>query len=365
VKPLVGITGRRLAAGSVLSYHPRFHDMHIDVYWSDNGRRVLEAGGIPVLLPFESADSGVIDRLDALLVTGGQDVHPDLWGGNPAFADADADPRRDANVHDRERDEYEIALVRAAVERRLPVLGICRGHQVLNVALGGTLVEDITIDGIVHAAEEPPPTPGHADHIVTFTVDSIAHSIYGGSTQTNSLHHQAVKECGVARGARPGVPVADEDRARIPGERHCLAGFRVDGRRASEARAGHADSRHQDDRLVPTVLMNVVEGWPGRDEQAAPVVTAKDRRVGGVGAGVNVVDDVSTFGDAPHAGTPCVGDPQVAVGVEGDAVRNHQHVLACLFQRPGKPRNAEVGPYSAIRQRAVGPNVPSTYPTRE
>jgi len=196
VKPLVGITGRRLAAGSVLSYHPRFHDMHIDVYWSDNGRRVLEAGGIPVLLPFESADSGVIDRLDALLVTGGQDVHPDLWGGNPAFADADADPRRDANVHDRERDEYEIALVRAAVERRLPVLGICRGHQVLNVALGGTLVEDITIDGIVHAAEEPPPTPGHADHIVTFTVDSIAHSIYGGSTQTNSLHHQAVKECG-------------------------------------------------------------------------------------------------------------------------------------------------------------------------
>ncbi|MDX1888667.1 gamma-glutamyl-gamma-aminobutyrate hydrolase family protein [Mycolicibacterium sp. 050158] len=199
MKPLIGITGRRLAAGSVLSYHPRFHDLHVDVYWSDNGRRVLEAGGIPVLLPFESSDSGVIDRLDALLVTGGQDIHPDVWGGDPALADADADPRRDANVHDHERDVYEIALVRAAVERRLPVLGICRGHQVLNVALGGTLVEDIPIDTVIHAAEEAPPTPGHTNHVVTFTPQSLVREIYGDSAQTNSLHHQAVKECG------PGV----------------------------------------------------------------------------------------------------------------------------------------------------------------
>lgn len=60
--PLIGITGRRPAAGAVRSYHPRFTDLHIDVFWSDNGRRVLEAGGIPVLLPFESSHSGVIDR---------------------------------------------------------------------------------------------------------------------------------------------------------------------------------------------------------------------------------------------------------------------------------------------------------------
>jgi putative glutamine amidotransferase len=196
VNPLIGITGRRLAAGSVLSYHPRFHDLHIDVYWSDNGRRVLEASGIPVLLPFESANSGVIDRLDGLLVTGGQDVHPDLWGGDPSRACAEADPRRDANVHDRERDVYEIALVRAAVERRMPVLGICRGHQVLNVALGGTLVEDVPIQAIIHAAEEPPPTPGHPNHVVSFDPGSLTRLIYGESTQTNSLHHQAVKECG-------------------------------------------------------------------------------------------------------------------------------------------------------------------------
>lgn len=196
MKPLIGITGRRLAAGSVQSYHPRFHDLHVDVYWSDNGRRVHEAGGIPVLLPFESADSGVIERLDGLLITGGQDVHPDLWGGDPSVVSAQADPRRDANVHDHERDVYEIALVRAAVQRNLPVLGICRGNQVLNVALGGTLVEDVPIVDIVHAAEEPPPTAGHDNHIVTFAENSLAWSIYGSSTRTNSLHHQAVKRCG-------------------------------------------------------------------------------------------------------------------------------------------------------------------------
>jgi putative glutamine amidotransferase len=220
MKPLVGITGRRLAAGAVTSYHPRFSDLHLDVYWSDNGRRIDQAGGIPVLLPFESADSGVIDRLDGLLITGGQDVHPDLWGGDPSVVAEDADPRRDANVHDRERDMYEIALVRAAVDRGLPVLGICRGNQVLNVALGGTLVEDVPIDAIVHAAEEAPPTPGHANHIVHFARGSVAESIYGAEARTNSLHHQAVKECGpgvIATGRtsdgsiesieRPGLPV--------------------------------------------------------------------------------------------------------------------------------------------------------------
>ncbi len=196
MKPLIGITGRRLAAGSVHSYHSRFGDLHLDVFWSDNARRIHEAGGIPVLLPFESSESEVIDRLDALLVTGGQDVHPDLWGGDLTAVDAGADPRRDANVHDRERDLYEISLVRAAVDRRLPVLGICRGHQVLNVALGGSLVEDIPITSVIHAAQEPPPNPGTPDHVVTSVEHSLVRDLYGTSFQTNSLHHQAVGECG-------------------------------------------------------------------------------------------------------------------------------------------------------------------------
>jgi putative glutamine amidotransferase len=178
------------------SYHPRFSDLHIDIVWSDNGRRIHEAGGIAVLLPFESSDTDVVERLDGLLITGGQDVHPELWGGDTGRVSADADPRRDANVHDRERDLYEISLVRAAVARRLPVLGICRGHQVLNVALGGTLVEDVPTDEVIHAAEEAPPSPGNADHVVHFVAGSLAHRLYGDRAQTNSWHHQAVKDCG-------------------------------------------------------------------------------------------------------------------------------------------------------------------------
>lgn len=199
MKPLIGITARRLAAGNVESYHPRFAGMHLDIVWSDNARRVHEAGGIPVILPFESSTSDVVDRLDGLLLTGGQDVHPSEWGGDLSRVSDDADPRRDANVHDRERDAYEISLVHASVERRLPILGICRGHQVLNVALGGTLIEDVPIVDVIHAAEEAPPTAGHANHIVNFTEGSVASGIYGTSVQTNSLHHQAVDRCG------PGV----------------------------------------------------------------------------------------------------------------------------------------------------------------
>ncbi|NEW76479.1 gamma-glutamyl-gamma-aminobutyrate hydrolase family protein [Streptomyces rhizosphaericus] len=199
MRPLIGITGRRLASGNVRSFDPRFAHLHVDLVWSDNARRIHEAGAIPVVLPFESADAGVVDRLDALLVTGGQDVHPDLWGGDPERASDDADPRQDATVHDRERDVYEIALVRAAVSRRIPVLGICRGNQVLNVALGGTLVEDVPTTGVVHAAAEPPPSAGDADHVVTFVPGSLAHQLFGDSARTNSWHHQAVRDPG------PGV----------------------------------------------------------------------------------------------------------------------------------------------------------------
>ncbi len=202
MRPIIGITGRRIAAGAVSSYHPRFADLHVDMFWSDNGRRVHEAGGVPVLLPFESSDSAVVDRLDGLLITGGQDVHPDVWGGDPRLASDDADPRRDANVHDRERDAYELSLVKTAVSAGVPVLGICRGNQVLNVALGGTLVEDVPVFDIVHAADEAPPFGGHENHVVTFEPDTIVREIYGAaSAQTNSWHHQAVAKCG------PGVLV--------------------------------------------------------------------------------------------------------------------------------------------------------------
>lgn len=92
-----------------------------------------------------------------------------------------------------------MALIRRFEEQALPLLGICRGIQAINVALGGTLVEDIPITDVVHAAQEAPPTPGSPDHVVITAADSTVRRVYGGAVQTNSLHHQAVKHCG------PGV----------------------------------------------------------------------------------------------------------------------------------------------------------------
>ncbi|GAB3957936.1 gamma-glutamyl-gamma-aminobutyrate hydrolase [Actinoallomurus acanthiterrae] len=102
---------------------------------------VVRAGGQPVLLPPAGDPSSLVDRLDALIIAGGGDL-------NPARYDADAHERT-SHVRDF-RDDAEFGLVRAAIERRLPVLGICRGLQVLNVALGGSLhqhVPDVVGDG--------------------------------------------------------------------------------------------------------------------------------------------------------------------------------------------------------------------------
>jgi putative glutamine amidotransferase len=99
-------------------------------------RAVESAGGVPlVLAPGRPGDAPeVLARVDALLLSGGSDVDPALYGAAPH-------PKLGRVL--RERDNFELALAREALARDLPLLGVCRGHQVLNVALGGTLVQDI------------------------------------------------------------------------------------------------------------------------------------------------------------------------------------------------------------------------------
>src|SRR5439155_5806109 len=95
-------------------------------------KAIRKAGGVPVLLPMGDADDAVagLERVDALLVTGGDDVNPDRYRAEPAPETNAADPARD---------DFEIALITAAVRDDRPMLCVCRGIQVLNVALGGTL----------------------------------------------------------------------------------------------------------------------------------------------------------------------------------------------------------------------------------
>lgn len=196
MRPLIGITGRRFRLSLLQGADERYGDRCIDTSMSDFATRIAEAGGLPVQLSYDTDPEAICDWLTGVVIAGGQDVHPACWGGDTA-AVRPVDPRTNTMVHDRERDEYEIAVVRAALDRGIPVLGVCRGLQVLNVALGGTLVPDLAPGTVTHLSPETAPTDGTVDHLVSFEDGSIAARLFGGDVVTNSWHHQAVDRCGV------------------------------------------------------------------------------------------------------------------------------------------------------------------------
>ncbi len=151
---------------------------------------VLLAGGLPVLIPItedEEALDDILARIDALILTGGDDVHPSYYGEEPI---------EQLGAVDDVRDVYDLALIRLAADRGLPMLGICRGEQLINVAFGGTLYQDIPSqhsDTTVHHNQADPssiPT-----HTVTVLPGSEVARITGQTELfTNSHHHQAVKQ---------------------------------------------------------------------------------------------------------------------------------------------------------------------------
>lgn len=156
---------------------------------------VHEAGGLPVLLPHEPTEAeAYLDRIDALLVTGGAfDLDPALFGAATRHATVRTKDRR---TH------FEAAITRGALARDLPVLGICGGQQLLNVVLGGTLIQHIP-DEVENALAHEQPNPRHeAGHAVALHGGSLLRSICDATElPVNSAHHQAVKAVG------PGVAV--------------------------------------------------------------------------------------------------------------------------------------------------------------
>jgi gamma-glutamyl-gamma-aminobutyrate hydrolase PuuD len=148
--------------------------------------QVTRAGGQPVLLPPSGDPAGLADRLDALILTGGGDLNPSRYG---AIAHGRTGYVRDF------RDEAELALVRRALDLELPFLGICRGLQVLNVALGGTLHQHVPdlVGGAHHC-----PRPGLFNRFpVSLAPDSqLAKAMGGESVTVPHYHHQAVDRLG-------------------------------------------------------------------------------------------------------------------------------------------------------------------------
>jgi putative glutamine amidotransferase len=151
---------------------------------------VRRAGGEPLEIAVDQSAADAVARADAVLLTGGGDVDPSLYGeaAHPAYEAAEAG-----------RDRFEIDLVRAALDADLPLLGICRGMQVISVALGGTLLQDIPtmLNGALHHWV---PEPRYAiAHEVWVTKNSqlwslMQDTLEGGDTcQVNSRHHQSVR----------------------------------------------------------------------------------------------------------------------------------------------------------------------------
>jgi putative glutamine amidotransferase len=156
---------------------------------------VVEAGGVPILLPHEPAQcQHYLALIDALIVTGGAfDVDPALFG---------AETRHESVTTKDRRTQFEWAMTKGMLDADKPILGICGGQQLLNVVLGGTLIQHIPdeIEGpLAHEQPNPRDEPGHDINVTTGT---LLHRIVGQSTlSVNSAHHQAVKAPG------PGVIV--------------------------------------------------------------------------------------------------------------------------------------------------------------
>jgi putative glutamine amidotransferase len=187
MKPVIGVTCSPMEDVRPWATFPKqaVSDNYLDA--------VAAAGGVPILLPPRAADvDRVLDLVDGLLLTGGADFDPTRYGDDtlhPQTYGVDA-----------RRDEFEIDLIRGAIDRDIPILGICRGIQALNVALGGTLIQDIPDQvpadaGIAHRQYESGHAPHEPSHAVAIEPSGAAAEVFDGpALAVNSFHHQSIAD---------------------------------------------------------------------------------------------------------------------------------------------------------------------------
>lgn len=159
---------------------------------------IMEAGGTPVMMPLTDDPQAIgqlVDMCDGILVTGGQDVAPDMYGQRASDAYADMNPEFSPEL-----DRMESVLVPAALKADVPMLGICRGIQILNVVLGGTLWQDLPTEvpsDVEHHMPNPPyDLLGHQVDLVPGTplADLMEAAGEGDRIAVNSYHHQAIHD---------------------------------------------------------------------------------------------------------------------------------------------------------------------------
>lgn len=220
---------------------------------------VAAAGGTPLLLPPVGTDAGVLELVDGLIVIGGVDVDPRFYGAE----------RHELTSSQPSRDEHDLALTRAALERGLPLFAICRGAQILNVALGGTLVQHLP--DVNENAAQYQPGPGRYGRVAFRTAPgSRCRELLGETAESPCYHHQALDEVAerlvvtaraedgtveavetTAGGWTLGVQFHPEENRKDP---RLFEGFvRVAHEHARERdrSAGSADAPHREDTFIP------------------------------------------------------------------------------------------------------------------
>lgn len=148
-------------------------------------RAVHESGGRAVLITQDDPGTDVLAGLDGIILTGGPDVSPALYGETP----------HERTVTRPARDDAEMLLLRAALAADLPTLAICRGMQLMSVAYGGRLYQHLP-DVLGHDRHRPTAGPRYGSHTVRLAAGSACHEILGATCAVNSLHHQGVADVG-------------------------------------------------------------------------------------------------------------------------------------------------------------------------
>ncbi|MGG3466848.1 gamma-glutamyl-gamma-aminobutyrate hydrolase family protein [Neobacillus pocheonensis] len=176
-KPIIGITGAYVKHNDYMEGVYVHHDYH---------KSVAANGGIPIILPYINQEIAIemLSLCDGIILSGGEDVDPQFYGQDPQLHLGPTIP---------ERDLVEIAIVKYAIQNNIPLLAICRGVQILNVAFGGTLIQDIPSlleDPIQHSQKID---RSRDTHWVTISKDSKLFQVIGSErVRVNSLHHQAI-----------------------------------------------------------------------------------------------------------------------------------------------------------------------------
>lgn len=177
MKPIIGITSN-------------IRDEKLLTTGLSNIRAIVKAGGVPIVLPNLSEDSEVdrlVESIDGLLVTGGGDVDPNIFGEEPHPELGEVCP---------ERDHFEIMMISKFLKLDKPILGICRGSQMINVSAGGDLFQDIYAQHDHQLLQHRQNAPrSHVTHFVDVAENSLLHqAVQSTRFKVNSYHHQAVRK---------------------------------------------------------------------------------------------------------------------------------------------------------------------------